>query len=80
LPDEIKAMAYDFNPSSNPNNSGQGLMTKITDQSKSDYLRKEKDKILLALSQHGGNKSKVARSLGVARSTLVSRMKKLGLE
>jgi transcriptional regulator of acetoin/glycerol metabolism len=58
----------------------QGLMTKVTDQSKSDYLRREKDKILLALSQHGGNKSKVARSLGVARSTLVSRMKKLGLE
>lgn len=80
LPDEIKAMAYDFNPSSNPNNSVQGLMTKVTDQSKSDYLRREKDKILLALSQHGGNKSKVARSLGVARSTLVSRMKKLGLE
>jgi transcriptional regulator with GAF, ATPase, and Fis domain len=80
LPDEIKAMAYDFNPASNSNDSGQGLMTKITDQSKSDYLRKEKDKILLALSQHGGNKSKVARSLGVARSTLVSRMKKLGLE
>jgi transcriptional regulator with PAS, ATPase and Fis domain len=80
LPDEIKAMAYDFNPSSNPNNSVQGLMTKITDQSKSDYLRREKDKILLALSQHGGNKSKVARSLGMARSTLVSRMKKLGLE
>ncbi len=80
LPDEIKAMAYDFNPSSNPNNSGQGLMTKITDQSKSDYLRREKDKILQALSQHGGNKSKAARNLGVARSTLVSRMKKLGLE
>ena len=80
LPDEIKAMAYDFNPSSNPINSGQGLMTNITDQSKSDYLRREKDKILQALSQHGGNKSKVARSLGVARSTLVSRMKKLGLE
>ncbi|MCY2942107.1 MAG: sigma-54 dependent transcriptional regulator, partial [Planctomycetota bacterium] len=80
LPDEIKAMAYDFSPSANLNNSGQGLMTKITDQSKFDYLRREKDKILLALSQHGGNKSKVARSLGVARSTLVSRMKKLGLE
>ena len=80
LPDEIKAMAYDFSPTSNPNNSVQGLITKITDQSKSDYLRREKDKILLALSQHGGNKSKVARGLGVARSTLVSRMKKLGLE
>jgi len=80
LPDEIKAMAYDFSQPSNPNNSVQGLMTKITDQSKSDYLRREKDKILLALSQHGGNKSKVARGLGVARSTLVSRMKKLGLE
>ena len=60
-------------------NSGQGLI-KVTDQSKSDYLRREKDKIFQALSQHGGNKSKASRSLGMARSTLVSRMKKLGLE
>lgn len=79
LPDEIKAMAYDFNSSAEVANSGQGLI-KVTDQSKSDYLRKEKDKIFQALSQHGGNKSKASRSLGMARSTLVSRMKKLGLE
>lgn len=79
LPDEIKAMAYDFNSSAEVANSGQGLI-KVTDQSKSDYLRKEKDKIFQALSQHGGNKSKASRILGMARSTLVSRMKKLGLE
>lgn len=79
LPDEIKAMAYDFNSSAEVTNSGQGLI-KVTDQSKSDYLRREKDKIFQALSQHGGNKSKASRSLGMARSTLVSRMKKLGLE
>lgn len=79
LPDEIKAMAYDFNSSVEVTNSGQGLI-KVTDQSKSDYLRREKDKIFQALSQHGGNKSKASRSLGMARSTLVSRMKKLGLE
>lgn len=79
LPDEIKAMSYDVNPSVETANPGQGLI-KVTDQSKFDYLRREKDKILQALLQHGGNKSKVARSLGVARSTLVSRMKKLGLE
>ena len=79
LPDEIKAMAYDFNSSIEVANSGQGLI-KVTDQSKSDYLRREKDKIFQALSQHGGNKSKASRSLGMARSTLVSRMKKLGLE
>lgn len=79
LPDEIKAMAYDFNSSGEVANSGQGLI-KVTDQSKSDYLRREKDKIFQALSQHGGNKSKASRSLGMARSTLVSRMKKLGLE
>ncbi|MSR48548.1 MAG: AAA family ATPase [Gemmataceae bacterium] len=79
LPDEIKAMAYDFNSSAEVANSGQGLI-KVTDQSKSDYLRREKDKIFQALSQHGGNKSKASRSLGMARSTLVSRMKKLGLE
>ena len=79
LPDEIKAMAYDFNSSVEVANSGQGLI-KVTDQSKSDYMRREKDKIFQVLSQHGGNKSKASRSLGMARSTLVSRMKKLGLE
>jgi len=79
LPDEIKAMAYDFKTSAGVISSDPRLV-KITDQSKFDYLRREKDKILQALSQHGGNKSKVARNLGMARSTLVSRMKKLGLE
>jgi len=47
---------------------------------KEEFLKKEKDKISMAMEKAGGNKAKAARALGVARSTLVSRMKKLGLE
>jgi transcriptional regulator of acetoin/glycerol metabolism len=32
-----------------------------------------------ALQESGGNKSKAARSLGIPRSTLFSRLKKVGL-
>lgn len=47
---------------------------------KEEFLKKEKDKISMAMEKAGGNKAKAARALGVARSTLVSRMKKLGLD
>jgi transcriptional regulator with GAF, ATPase, and Fis domain len=40
----------------------------------------EREQVLHALSSADGNKSEAARILGVARSTLMSRMKKLGLE
>ena len=36
--------------------------------------------ILQALSQTGGNKAKAARLLGIDRSLLYYRMKKLGIE
>ncbi len=39
----------------------------------------EKEKILQALHQAGGNKAQAARDLGMARSTLVSKLKKMGL-
>jgi len=41
--------------------------------------RREREQLLRALQVTGGNKAEAARALGMARSTLVSRLKKLGL-
>jgi transcriptional regulator with GAF, ATPase, and Fis domain len=41
--------------------------------------QRERELILRALQSTGGNKAEAARSLGLARSTLVSRLKKYGL-
>ncbi len=42
--------------------------------------RFEREQLVRALAGAGGNKAEAARILGIARSTLVSRMKKLGME
>lgn len=41
--------------------------------------RVERDHLVRALATAGGNKAEAARALGMARSTLVSKLKKLGL-
>jgi transcriptional regulator with GAF, ATPase, and Fis domain len=41
--------------------------------------RREREQMVRALSAAGGNKAEAARALGMARSTLLSRLKKLGL-
>jgi transcriptional regulator with GAF, ATPase, and Fis domain len=46
---------------------------------KTDRERIERDLLVRALAAAGGNKAEAARALGVARSTLLSRLKKLGL-
>jgi transcriptional regulator with GAF, ATPase, and Fis domain len=41
--------------------------------------RKEREQLVRALAAAGGNKAEAARALGMARSTLLSRLKRLGL-
>jgi len=41
--------------------------------------RREKEELVRALAQAAGNKAEAARALGVARSTLLSKLKKFGL-
>jgi transcriptional regulator with GAF, ATPase, and Fis domain len=45
----------------------------------SERARREREHLVRALAAANGNKAEAARALGMARSTLVSRLKKLGL-
>jgi transcriptional regulator with GAF, ATPase, and Fis domain len=45
-----------------------------------EFDRRERDQLVRALAAAAGNKAEAARALGVARSTLVSRLKKHGLQ
>jgi transcriptional regulator with GAF, ATPase, and Fis domain len=69
LPARVVAAAFA------PNGNGHGNGINL----KSERERFERDQLVRALSSAAGNKSEAARSLGIARSTLVSRLKKLGL-
>lgn len=44
------------------------------------YGEREASEILRLLDEHGGNRTQVAQSLGVSKSTLWRKMKKLGIE
>jgi transcriptional regulator with GAF, ATPase, and Fis domain len=44
-----------------------------------DHERREREHLVRALAAANGNKAEAARALGMARSTLISRLKRLGL-
>jgi two-component system response regulator HydG len=46
---------------------------------RSERERTEREQLVRALAAADGNKAEAARALGIARSTLVSKLKKLGL-
>lgn len=54
-------------------------LSMIIRNEKMDRERREREKVIRALAAAGGNKAEAARSLGVARSTLLSKLKRLGL-
>jgi len=56
---------------------GPSVLTTSFDRNERD--RRERDLIEKALAATGGNKAEAARALGLARSTLVSRLKKYGM-
>jgi len=51
----------------------------VVQSARAERERREREQLVRALAAAGGNKAVAARALGVARSTLVSRLKRLGL-
>lgn len=54
------------------------LMSAIQNE-RAERERRERDRLVRALAAAGGNKAEAARALGMARTTFVSRLKRLGL-
>jgi transcriptional regulator with GAF, ATPase, and Fis domain len=53
--------------------------TGIVQKARLDSERREREHLVRALAASGGNKAEAARALGMKRSTLLSRLKRLGL-
>jgi transcriptional regulator with GAF, ATPase, and Fis domain len=58
-----------------PSPSANGLRAE-----REEFDRREREQLVRALATAGGNKAEAARALGMARSTLLSRLKKYGLQ
>jgi transcriptional regulator with GAF, ATPase, and Fis domain len=54
-------------------------LASVIQAERQDRERREREQLVRALAAAGGNKAVAARALGMARSTLVSRLKKFGL-
>ena len=53
--------------------------TSVIQAERAERERRERELLVRALAAASGNKAEAARALGMARSTLVSRLKRLGL-
>jgi transcriptional regulator with GAF, ATPase, and Fis domain len=51
----------------------------VIQNERAERERRERDRLVRALAAAGGNKAEAARSLGMARTTFLSRLKRLGL-
>jgi transcriptional regulator with GAF, ATPase, and Fis domain len=58
---------------------GLGLGLRVEPAERAERALRERERLVRALAAAGGNKAEAARALGMARSTLVSRLKKFGL-
>jgi transcriptional regulator with GAF, ATPase, and Fis domain len=77
LPEEIVQAVdarVEASPADHTNGTNGGLRSEREHRD-----RHERERLVRALSAAGGNKARAARALGLARSTLVSRLKKHGL-
>jgi transcriptional regulator with GAF, ATPase, and Fis domain len=63
--------------------NGAGLplpdLATLVQSERAEKERQEREQVLRALAAAGGNKAEAARALGMARSTLLSRLKRLGV-
>jgi transcriptional regulator with GAF, ATPase, and Fis domain len=59
--------------------SSQSDLRSAIQSARTERLRRERERLIRALAAAGGNKAEAARALGMARSTFLSRLKRLGL-
>jgi transcriptional regulator with GAF, ATPase, and Fis domain len=84
LDDEVREATDHWLPLSayTPSSSGimapPSLMSAIQNE-RAERERRERDRLVRALAAAGGNKAEAARALGMARTTFLSRLKRLGL-
>jgi transcriptional regulator with GAF, ATPase, and Fis domain len=80
LPDELlDVTAEKETPIAESDGAWSSGMSSIVQSARTERERREREQLVRALAAADGNKAVAARALGVARSTLVSRLKRLGL-
>jgi transcriptional regulator with GAF, ATPase, and Fis domain len=84
LPHELLRAVEETMPLPKVNGNGSAFATPAVDARpfsthRAERDRSEREQLVRALAAAAGNKAEAARALGMARSTLVSRLKKLGL-
>ena len=70
---ELSTEHFSFNPGTFEVGTQHRLL------SKDEYAQQEKEAIIIALQEHQGNKSKAARALGMPRSSLLYKLKRLDI-
>jgi transcriptional regulator with GAF, ATPase, and Fis domain len=78
LPSEVLAAVDDVPVSGAARAGGEGRDGMRVERAQRDQA--ERERLVRALAAADGNKAEAARALGLARSTLISRLKKLGLQ
>jgi transcriptional regulator with GAF, ATPase, and Fis domain len=78
LDDKIRAVTGHWSPPSSGIVAPPDLLS-VIEKERGDRERRERETLVRALAAAGGNKAEAARALGMARSTFISRLKRLGL-
>jgi transcriptional regulator with GAF, ATPase, and Fis domain len=84
LDDEVREATDHWSPLSVYAPPPSGIMAPPTlmsaiQNARAERERRERDRLVRALAAAGGNKTEAARALGMARTTFLSRLKRLGL-
>jgi transcriptional regulator with GAF, ATPase, and Fis domain len=82
LPCELVEACDSLSPSARtwlPSDGKQAFQPAGIRGERAERERRERERLVRALAAANGNKAEAARKLGLARSTLISRLKKLGL-
>jgi transcriptional regulator with GAF, ATPase, and Fis domain len=81
LPEEVRRALDGAAPAAWPDGDEMAVVpARGLHREREERNRRDRERILRALQAAGGNKAEAARALGLHRSTLISRLKRLGLE